>query len=155
LGLWCGPEVRGFLFHRTRGGRRPSILFPVQIRVILLLLLLLLLLLMSLLAELLVVVRPRIAAIEFSAVVLMIATVVVIVVVLLAALLLTALLVVTAAIVVAVTVRLHAVRGSRLSHSCGLLSSVASGGPLAPLVRVRGGVVVVVVPVFVTLPVEL
>lgn len=110
---------------------------------------------MSLLAELLVVVRPRIAAIEFSTVVLMIAIIVVIVVVLLAALLLTALLVVAAAIVVVVTVRLQAVRSGRLSHTRGLLSSVAGSGPLAPLVHVRGGVVVVIVPIFVSLPVEL
>lgn len=107
---------------------------------------------MGLLAHLLVVVWPRIAAIEF---VLMITTVVVIVVVLLAALLLTALMVVAAAIVVAVTVRLHAVRGGRLSHSRGLLSSIARSGSLAPLVRVRGSIIVVIVPIFVALSVEL
>jgi len=112
---------------------------------------------MGLLTKLLVmIVRPRVAVIEFSAVVLMITTVIVIVVVLLAALLLTALLVVAATVVIAVTIRLHAVRGGRLSRSRGLLSSVARGGPLTSLIRVwGGGAVFVVVRIFVALRVEL
>lgn len=106
---------------------------------------------MGLLAQLLVViVWPRVAAIEFSGIILMITTVIVIVVVLLSALLLTALLVVAATIVITVTIRLHAGRDGH-----GLLSSVTGGGPLAPLVCVRGGAVFVVVSVFVALPVEL
>jgi len=111
---------------------------------------------MCLLTQLLVViVWPRVATIEFPSIVLMITTVIVIVVVLLSALLLTALLVVAATVVITVTIRLHAGRDSRLSHGRGLLSSVSGGGPLASLVRVWGGAVVVVVSVFVALPMEL